>query len=78
MTENAACSHGNYPNNIKFGYVGKAMPNTDVEITEKGEAYEKMDVLWKGIIKNLKKQKKLLKMVIYIQEIKARLIKMAF
>ena len=27
MSENAACSHGNYPNNIKFGTVGKTETN---------------------------------------------------
>ncbi len=51
MSENAACSHGNYPNNIKFGTVGKAMPNTDVKITEKGEIIMKNECIMKGYYK---------------------------
>ncbi len=51
MSENSACSHGNYPENIKFGTVGKAMPNTEVKITSQGEIIMKMNVLWKDTLK---------------------------
>ena len=61
MTENAACSHGNYPNNIKFGYVGKAMPNTDVKITEKGEVIMKNGCVMEGYYKEPEKTKEVIK-----------------
>ncbi len=51
MSENAACSHGNYPGNIKFGTVGKAMPDTDIKITDKGEIIMKNDCVMKGYYK---------------------------
>ena len=51
MSENSACSHGNYPGNIKFGTVGKAMPDTDVKITEQGEITMKNDCMMQGYFK---------------------------
>ena len=51
MSENSACSHGNYPGNIKFGTVGKAMPETDIVITEEGEITMKNDCIMKGYFK---------------------------
>ena len=51
MSENSACSHGNYPGNIKFGTVGKAMPDTDVKITEQGEIIMKNDCIMQGYFK---------------------------
>ena len=61
MTENAACSHGNYPKNIKFGYVGKAMPNTDVKITEKGEVIMKNGCVMEGYYKEPEKTREVIK-----------------
>ncbi len=54
MSENSACSHGNYPGNIKFGTVGKAMPDTKVKITEKGEIIMKNDCIMEGYYKEKK------------------------
>lgn len=51
MSENSACSHGNYPGNIKFGTVGKAMPDTDIKITEQGEITMKNDCIMQGYFK---------------------------
>ena len=51
MSENSACSHGNYPGNIKFGSVGKAMPDTDIKITDKGEIIMKNDCIMQGYYK---------------------------
>ena len=51
MSENSACSHGNYPGNIKFGTVGKAMPGTDIIITEEGEITMKNDCIMQGYFK---------------------------
>ena len=51
MSENSACSHGNYPGNIKFGSVGKAMPGTDIKITDKGEIIMKNDCIMQGYYK---------------------------
>ena len=51
MSENSACSHGNYPGNIKFGTVGKAMPETDIVITEEGEITMKNDCIMQGYFK---------------------------
>jgi long-subunit acyl-CoA synthetase (AMP-forming) len=51
MSENSACSHGNYPNNIKFGTVGKAMPETDIKITKNGEITMKNDCIMQGYFK---------------------------
>ena len=51
MSENSACSHGNYPGNIKFGTVGKAMPETDIIITEEGEITMKNDCIMLGYFK---------------------------
>ena len=51
MSENSACSHGNYPRNIKFGSVGKAMPDTDIKITDKGEIIMKNDCIMQGYYK---------------------------
>ena len=51
MSENSACSHGNYPGNIKFGTVGKAMPDTDIKITDKGEVIMKNECIMKGYYK---------------------------
>ena len=54
MSENSACSHGNYPNNIKFGTVGKAMPDTDIKITDQGEIIMKNDCIMQGYFKEKK------------------------
>ena len=54
MSENSACSHGNYPNNIKFGTVGKAMPDTDIKITEQGEIIMNNDCIMQGYFKEKK------------------------
>ena len=51
MSENSACSHGNYPGNIKFGTVGKAMPHTEIKITDKGEIIMKNDCIMQGYYK---------------------------
>ena len=51
MSENSACSHGNYPGNIKFGTVGKAMPDTDIKITKQGEITMKNDCIMQGYFK---------------------------
>ena len=51
MSENSACSHGNYPGNIRFGTVGKAMPDTDIKITEQGEITMKNDCIMQGYFK---------------------------
>ena len=51
MSENSACSHGNYPGNIKFGTVGKSMPETDIVITEEGEITMKNDCIMQGYFK---------------------------
>ena len=51
MSENSACSHGNYPGNIKFGSVGKAMPDTDIKITDKGEIIMKNGCIMQGYYK---------------------------
>ena len=51
MSENSACSHGNYPGNIKFGTVGKAMPDTHIKITEQGEITMKNDCIMQGYFK---------------------------
>ena len=51
MSENSACSHGNYPGNIKFGTVGKAMPDTDIKITDKGEIIMKNECIMQGYYK---------------------------
>ena len=54
MSENSACSHGNFPGNIKFGTVGKAMPDTDVKITNEGEIIMKNDCIMQGYYKENK------------------------
>ena len=54
MSENSACSHGNFPGNIKFGTVGKAMPDTDVKITDEGEIIMKNDCIMQGYYKENK------------------------
>ena len=61
MSENSACSHGNYPENIKFGTVGKAMPNTEVKITHMGEIIMKNGCIMKGYFKDEEKTNKVLK-----------------
>ena len=61
MSENAACSHGNYPDNVKFGYVGKAMPNTDVKITDRGEVIMKNGCIMEGYYKEPQKTKEVIK-----------------
>ena len=37
--------------NIKFGTVGKAMPDTDIKITDKGEVIMKNECIMKGYYK---------------------------
>ena len=54
MSENSACSHANFPGNIKFGTVGKLMPDTEVKITEKGEIIMKNDCVMNGYYKEKK------------------------
>ncbi len=61
MSENAACSHGNYPDNVKFGYVGKAMPNTDVKITDRGEVIMKNGCMMECYFKEPQKTKEVIK-----------------
>jgi len=61
MSENSACSHGNYPENIKFGTVGKAMPNTEVQITPIGEIIMKNGCIMEGYFKDQKKTNKVIK-----------------
>ena len=61
MSENAACSHGNYPDNVKFGYVGKAMPNTDVKITDRGEVIMKNGCMMECYYKEPQKTKEVIK-----------------
>ena len=61
MSENSACSHGNYPENIKFGTVGKAMPNTEVKITHMGEIIMKNGCIMEGYFKDEEKTNKVLK-----------------
>ena len=61
MSENSACSHGNYPENIKFGTVGKAMPNTEVKITSHGEIIMKNGCIMEGYFKDKEKTNKVLK-----------------
>jgi long-chain acyl-CoA synthetase len=61
MSENSACSHGNYPENIKFGTVGKAMPNTEVKITHLGEIIMKNGCIMEGYFKDEEKTNKVLK-----------------
>jgi long-chain acyl-CoA synthetase len=61
MSENSACSHGNYPENIKFGTVGKAMPNTEVKITSQGEIIMKNGCIMEGYFKDEEKTNKVLK-----------------
>ncbi len=61
MSENSACSHGNYPENIKFGTVGKAMPNTEVKITSDGEIIMKNGCIMEGYFKDKEKTNKVLK-----------------
>ena len=68
MSENSACSHGNYPGNIKFGTVGKAMPDTDIKITDKGEVimkkagdYFNNEIRWKSHKEESKKWNKTIK-----------------
>ena len=61
MSENSACSHGNYPENIKFGTVGKAMPNTEVQITPSGEIIMKTGCIMEGYFKDQKKTNKVIK-----------------
>ena len=61
MSENSACSHGNYPENIKFGTVGKAMPNTEVKITSQGEIIMKNECIMEGYFKDEEKTNKVLK-----------------
>ena len=61
MSENSACSHGNYPENIKFGTVGKAMPDTEVKITHMGEIIMKNGCIMEGYFKDEEKTNKVLK-----------------
>ena len=61
MSENSACSHGNYPENVKFGFVGKAMPNTDVQITKEGEVIMKNECIMEGYYKDPKKTAEVIK-----------------
>jgi len=61
MTENSACSQANYPGNVKFGYVGKAMPNTDVKITSEGEVIMKNGCMMEGYYKEPLKTKEVIK-----------------
>ena len=61
MSENSACSHGNSPKNLKFGTVGKAMPDTDIKITEKGEIIMKNDCIMQGYFKEKKMTKETIK-----------------
>ena len=61
MSENSACSHGNYPENIKFGTVGKAMPDTEVKITLIGEIIMKNGCIMEGYFKDKERTNKVIK-----------------
>ena len=61
MSENSACSHGNYPENIKFGTVGKAMPDTEVKITPIGEIIMKNGCIMEGYFKDEERTNKVIK-----------------
>ena len=61
MSENSACSHGNYPENIKFGTVGKAMPDTEVKITPIGEIIMKNGCIMEGYFKDKERTNKVIK-----------------
>ena len=52
MTENTCYSHVTYNDNIKIGYVGKALPLCDVKLSDKKEILIKHDALMDGYYKN--------------------------
>ena len=51
MTENTCYSHVSYNNNINVGYVGQALPECDVKLSERNEILIKHDALMDGYYK---------------------------
>jgi len=55
QTENTGVATANTPSDLKVGTVGKAMPDTEMKISEKGEILIKGDHVFKGYLNNPEK-----------------------
>lgn len=61
MTENTCYSHVTLNDNIKIGYVGKALPHCEVKLSDKGEILIKHEALMDGYYKEEKQTNDVIK-----------------